>query len=589
MKKVIPIKCASLGKMVAVVAAAFAVFAVSQAQAQSMSDSYRYGFSRSLPGELQSGGEVPILDVSVGGAVNADEILGCSGLNLDALGQSVMQMMDLDQIGDMMMNYVQTNLANYLLTQIYSSPAIAAIFDSLEAFSAARVEMLQARCRADEIRDEYKAERSAAREACLRAAETDADKAECLNDVEKIKDWIERNAEDTAGSLHTILADSNLCGTADGLRGEDGTVPGGDSAINDCPLLMFVPDVAWCASGARDCQTNRSAEAKNSPAETAQKGEQLAMGLAAQDASTVQNIQESLNTYADSMKGTDAVASVNARYALPEMINGTFEGGSGGGDDEAEMPTDDSNPFVADMSLGDLHPTTQEFAKFMNCTDVGSYPSVFRLQYQRVKEGMNSLGLATPTPAQITAGVDLIGAYNQSVMGNGGISDFARNALEENGVDMPADDQLINVAVRCVRNHVFVLDMNDYRNILSSNLKASEKLGLMNAIATQTAFVASEGVLRFVKSKLIETTVMKYSSSESGDKKSGDLAEGQKSGDRYDTLPAGVIDRVKLTIENLDNQIAYLRQQREARGTMADLIGRIEGLRKPLPPRQYNY
>src|SRR5690606_9480540 len=74
----------------------------------------------------------------VGGGVNIDAILGCSGLDI---GAAISQTLEIGNLADEFTNYLKTSLAQSALTLLYQSPSLNAVLDGLRAVGHARVSM----------------------------------------------------------------------------------------------------------------------------------------------------------------------------------------------------------------------------------------------------------------------------------------------------------------------------------------------------------------------------------------------------------------------------------------------------------------
>ena len=188
-----------------------------------MSGSFGAGF---FPGNT-GGRSVDVIDVSLGGRISAD--LGCAGLDYDALMNFEF---DLGDVIDQMQENIETTVGNYLLTTIYSSPAVAAIFDSLEAIKNARIPQMQAKCDMGQIRKDAVnmcIERCGGDEGCQRRCMT-IDDPSSNPLTEALEDKL--NSVGFNGSIHEIVSRVvNICSTG---RPED------------CFITAMLPNVKYC-------------------------------------------------------------------------------------------------------------------------------------------------------------------------------------------------------------------------------------------------------------------------------------------------------------------------------------------------------
>ncbi|MBB5704061.1 hypothetical protein FHS76_003976 [Ochrobactrum daejeonense] len=77
------------------------------------------------------------------GAAARNQILGCGVIDEHAAMVTAMDVKE-EQVKD----YLNSQLAKYMLTTLYNSPALAAVYDSVESYGAKRVQLMQDRCQA---------------------------------------------------------------------------------------------------------------------------------------------------------------------------------------------------------------------------------------------------------------------------------------------------------------------------------------------------------------------------------------------------------------------------------------------------------
>lgn len=577
--------------------AIFCAFGATQTYSQSYgsTNSYDYGYAPFEPGEITNGGEVTIMEVNLG--LNGEGILGCSGLNLDGMVEGVMQMMDLEEVGDMMVNYVQTNLANYLLTQIYSSPALAAIFDSLEAFGNARVSMLQARCNANEIKATAKEERGIAQKRCLDNATSDSERANCLNDVEEmlknVKEVLQMPGSN--GTLHDMVKGSTLCGARPPTTTDSGSVVTGSEDINNCPMLGLIPNFKWCSGDECDASGSDSEEAAVPANAIFHKGAEQSGAATKSDAAGIESVLTKLHekneTYSNSVEKAKHAIAVR-KFLTGRLTAADFEGL----DLSAANSTEDSAPegaasegaastLVSGLDTSGLDASSLGLAEFMNCTDMSMTPRHMRTFYAQAK----ALGVTIPTEDELKQRAGEIQTHEQKIgLSSGAGTTYGLDSLTE---EQKGIDALVQTAVRCVRNHVFSPMPSDYVNLVlrDGGADSGEGLALYNGIALETSYLATEYVLRYLKSRLmvIEATRLNDAESGAGETKArpGKDADGNTTNkninaDDYNKLPSHVIARLQIIIASIDNKIEMMRRTHDAQRSMTGIMASLNQLRR---------
>lgn len=137
--------------VLAVLACVFLISASStQSFAQDYSKSYNYGAVLKAPSNNLGPQGRDIINVS--GNVEAGGVLGCSGLDLDALVEG--QLGGIGNIGDLskdIANAAKTRMFNEALTQLFSDPQVASVLEGMQGMAQARLGMLQKNCNANEI------------------------------------------------------------------------------------------------------------------------------------------------------------------------------------------------------------------------------------------------------------------------------------------------------------------------------------------------------------------------------------------------------------------------------------------------------
>lgn len=105
-------------------------------------------FGGATPRQFEKPAGRQMVDIaSVGGKVDVNAILGCSGLDI---GAAIENTLNVGNLADEFTSYLKTSLAQSALTLLYQSPSLNAVLDGLRAVGHARVSMTQAQCSATE-------------------------------------------------------------------------------------------------------------------------------------------------------------------------------------------------------------------------------------------------------------------------------------------------------------------------------------------------------------------------------------------------------------------------------------------------------
>lgn len=131
------------------------VFLISTSSTQAFDGvdySRSYGYGAVLKAPSNNNGPQSRDIINVNGNVEAGGVLGCSGLDLDALVEG--QLGGIGNIGDLskdIANAAKTRMFNEALTQLFSDPQVASVLEGMQGMAQARIGMLQKNCDANEI------------------------------------------------------------------------------------------------------------------------------------------------------------------------------------------------------------------------------------------------------------------------------------------------------------------------------------------------------------------------------------------------------------------------------------------------------
>lgn len=222
------------------------------------SQGYRYqgfaGYGKSI--QLNEIENLTPNDLDIASATLTDEDsqisrLGCSNLSYEESMRAALEVNQND-----MGEYFNSNLSNYMVTTLFNSPSVADLFQGLQDFGSRRVQAMQDRCAAVEVKedDSVMAMRAEALNRCV---------SRVLND----EGWSHSDAGELNAAYHICLMkpDSNdsiyvasqdkWAGTFfDGLKNTSFCAARTDEARDeeDCALMTFLHNVRWCTGTASD-------------------------------------------------------------------------------------------------------------------------------------------------------------------------------------------------------------------------------------------------------------------------------------------------------------------------------------------------
>ncbi len=481
--------------------------------------------------------------VEVGGEAQAGDLLGCAGLNFDALLNSVL---DVGNITDALANHLKTSAAQYALTLAYSSPIVSAVADGLNAMASARAGMLQARC-------DVNAAQRAALDLCVqRKMEKDGASREdaevmCNSDSESLADAAQETIENYGfgRNLHEALAGrGSLCPAGNPFAT---TVNG-----TNCGLLAFVPNVTWCGGG-----------------QTCGEGQP---GLNQQEAAlTMAQTFETARTNVTKLTGARAAVTQacidagGARVCEALAVENEAEQAK----QDAETPPDEPDHVPPEEQT-----IQDEFKSFLACSE--AEPESWKEYVAYLKEQL--------------------GERFSSALGSDDFSDFERRVNEEEtfiGTDdywaalgmsniMPQTRELMSIAVNCTMNHNLRLSRSDYV-MLDDSLTTTEELAFMRAYEMQVGHTATTQMMHFLVSKI--TDLMNADPSSTAD--SGmreiicrEMRTQTNPDDSEDTreesvcLPSAMADWLTIYVARLQNSIDSLEQRMKAEGDLANALNK---------------
>lgn len=551
-----------------VVASSFAFFSVAdKAEAKTYSSSagnYQWGGVFNMPGYVRPNpNEIDLVNANVG--FNLDAAIGCNGIDLKRAFEGIIDI-DLDQIADDIVTYFEQGLSQYLLTQVYSSPALAAIFDSLEAFGNARVAMMQQKCNVAEARKKGNENIAKANEECLAEAKKNGDSPDvCYEGAsEKIRQKLVQMQSriENSGSLYEML--------------------GGADAMGD--LTYFIPDFKFCVAAERTCSFDKATKSEPpfNQAEASARSRGNALGglqtfleymkwVVSQDGET--NVKKNVRW---AMKGKIAsnegdmpqlmIADVEERsYENPFISNIQLDVVS-----FAEGPTDPKNQFPPEFAqMGYIFPQRvatdmqKRFAQFINCnsSDFGLQAAqVFATAYPGVSVTPFIMSPTADAKYPILASGQM--TYYDALTSGNPDADFA---------DMLGAELFIGIATSCVYNHH--MNMNPMDFVKLATLSEDEVSGILTGVAERISGLAVETVMRFTKHVLLDTYA------------SGSFTHAELGPNEVAPFPEHAVQAVMMISEDIENRIKTLRavneSQRQFSSMMADFLADVDEPYKP--------
>lgn len=536
---------------------------------------YEWGNTFNLPGDIRdNGGSVEILDASIG--FSMDNSLGCGGLDLGASFKGMIDGLNPAAITAQVKDYFTTGLANYLLTQVYSSPALAAIFDSLEAFGNARVSMMQQKCMSH---DELK---SAGGKLCMKRNPGNPEK--CFKDkspeLQSAAADDKKMKEDKAnksGSLYKVL-------------GIDPTDPSESAWSN------FIPDFKYCANTEGRCSYTTAANKKpavsgaemNTIATTAVMAQlqslkaTVAMVIHSNGIEWVKEQAAELFKIANHETNHDnslMIANVDERSFINPFISDIIlndisfaaaqddqiaPGSTGPEQTTNQYPSAKWDEFSKIMPSDVTTPGEREFVLFLNCRSTD-----FGVETARFINAM--VPGAFPAISEIyTGGKAVDDTYAKMIDNISGLSNKDKTFL--------SGAALIGIATSCVYNHNMHMHPTDFIDLVEmGNTRAN---GILGAVANQVSGLAVESILRFMKQKIL-------------DKKTGGVKSAETSANETEPIGEKALATMGSVIASLENKIQILKSTRQAERSFSSMMGEVHKARAQDRAEQedffYNY
>jgi hypothetical protein len=558
---------------------------------------FDFGDIPGFSGGFQTGGTETILEAGFNGGSGGD-FLGCSGINMFDFLETTFNM---GEIVDNFTQYMKTMVAKWALTQLFSSPQLAAIFDTLQAFGNARLDMFKASCDIGEIKEE--ARRSFIEYCVEKQGGTTKARAQCEQNYDKgssdvIMEAANKylNFQAANSNLQDVLNRTNFCG--------QGEVSTGRPASASCALSALVPQMRLCISGGtKSSSFNTCGDINASGAQMADQiiGYPLLMtaahnifgaavfrpifGKVEDVTGQVGRDQAEFSRRNQLAKGatgqplnilpngnnTTAAATMFFDYDLAPVAFAQSSGNTGGtGKEEAEA-------------------TIKSFKKFMQCSQDDPFADLKGFIAQ-VNSDWN-VNIDTSDLERIPE--EMQKKISEMVNIDPAIDGARFSKLTQQ--DLPATAMLLDTAIRCVFNHQIHLSVD---TMLELQLLGVEQKGAyFNAAANRAAYLVTEVVMRFVKHKIYEAHVQLASNPKppiyySEPNCNGRILNGSEIGnpdtDKYQCneenweYQAGVLEAVLTMAKMIENQIQALQAIKEERDTFAEISARIARLRQQM-------
>jgi hypothetical protein len=529
---------------------------------------YEWGNYHNIPGTIRdNGGSVEILDATVG--FDLDGALGCGGLDLEEAFKGLIDSLDPDQIADQIEDYFTTGLANYLLTQVYSSPALAAIFDSLEAFGNARTSLMQQKCMSV---PELKA-------ANAEVWATDGAKKECVD--RETSSGRSGAACFEPGGLDTYLDekedDVNKAGSLYGLLGWDAT----EANPGDLALTNFIPDFKFCIKQGGRCtyanKNNKNPEI--SEAEMHTMGQTAVMAQLESLKATMAAViyangidwvrDQAEQLYADNVYQQQGlmISDVEERTFTNPFISDIQLRSISFAGEEDDVYTDTApeyssnkyppgwEEFTKIMPSEVTSDDDREFVVFLNCRS-----SDFGIEAVRFIESM--VPSIIPAVSQINTG--------------GKVVDSTYTDMLDNIAGLNADDmaflqgaKLIGISTACVYNHQMHMHPTDFIELVEmGNTKAT---AVMAAVADRVSSLAVESILRFMKHKVLKQAI-------------AGVREADPNNNEVFPIQQNAMVALDRVAQSIENRIATLQSTRAEKKSFSEMMVAIHEIEKENAP-----
>ncbi|MDD9911434.1 MAG: hypothetical protein OXR68_06665 [Alphaproteobacteria bacterium] len=431
-----------------------------------------------------------LIEVNASGGGGID-LLGCGAVDIFSFMNIQYQIAD---IIENFTQYMKTMVAKWLLTQLFSSPQLGAIFDTLQAFGNARLDMFKANCDIGQIRADAKRQavdycieektKTLGREAAVKNCTENASKSTADKLVEAADKLL--NFQAINSKVNDVLRETAACGASE----KDGA----------CFL-------ATIASGFRLCGYRGVGNKRNS------KGGCIG-GRGAEQTSQVIKYPTLFSAanevfYDGIYNVLDEVASeVVTKYSLAQIDMALDNLASKQSSDAGKITMSQYQFFKYDLdpvqfgALSEkdsqkLDKIVEEFIEFKGCgkSEDGGIIDPFAPTKMFLKE----LNLIKDTGVKITHSeqdLENMAKGLSQIIDLKGSSDAKKQA----GLDIQQAAKLLNVGVVCVANHDIHASMSML--IKMKKLPIDDQAAILRATSLQASKIFIRSLMEFVKYQL---------------------------------------------------------------------------------------
>ena len=419
----------------------------------------------------------------VGGRNNGGIELGCEGLDISGFFDQTFNF-DADALIENVKNTAKAEVSKYLLTQMFSSPQLAALFDSTQAFGNIRWDGFRSSCDINEVRAEA---REVYIDYCKQKGMTEV---QCrMNYDEKSKGLFEEAANKfdalkVAYSLvNEVLVDTSFCGS-----GTSGTA-------SSCGLAsMLIPQMRICYSG------SNASECENVNVGGAAVGEQVVQYplLLTAFQHQIETISQGTSALLDEAERQGITASqrrITADKTEQDQRSPIASGGPLASLGKTQLfDLNRNNKMFAQSGSGAEASVVSDFKTHLQCSQ--DAPLYMLEAYAKNLEDMwgmtGGTALVNEIKSKIEAEKDLIVGLNS--LGSGS----TRMAVDADQVDA-----LLNTGIGCIMNHHFAMDMKFMDELRA--LEGNQRDAFHAAAAREAAVAGIEQLLRFLRERLLDT------------------------------------------------------------------------------------
>lgn len=534
-------------------------------------NSFDFGAPGGFLSGLQNGGTTNIFEVDINGGGGSD-FLGCAGLDIFSFFDVTF---NLNNVIENFGNYLKTKLVKELLIKAFSSPQLASIFDTLQAFGNARLDMFNETCSIDEIKSEAKdlfVKKCVEEYVTTKGRSVDQAITECTQNYDSesrsmltkfADEFVEKMKQ--SGNVGNLIRP--LC--AGQVGGPPvGSPPPSQAKLMACDIMAFLPQFRLCYSAGTsdsstsECKTSGSA-ARNSPLPSSK----VFTAINTVSFQAFQAIGNGVGKVTNTISQAGAVAAANA-YTAAVKANGGLLGDVIGLFAE-NTPTTEPATRLALFNY-DLTPTyfgnaegggddvesniQKEFRDFLHCTitDPFAVANDF-IGFVNQREGLSidvlNLDDEGKVPVSELINIDSLGPLSNQMK-----------------VDALGAAKLLDMAMGCIYNHFLHFDVGTI--ITLQSLAPADREAYFKAASNRAAYLGTELILRFLKQKVLEAhvalsgEVLSKATAPSG----SDTV--QKEADE-NPIPPQALEAIKVMAEIFENQIQALRAVREERDSFS--------------------